>query len=90
MFYETEPWTCSLARSIISRNTIVRNSTSLGSIWQSIRLHYSFQSTGAHFLDFNDILPLPDERSEDLYQRLMAFVEDTLPKSHHGDIQGEA
>ena len=37
---------------IISRNTIVKNSTSLSSIWQSIRLHFGFQSSGAHFLDF--------------------------------------
>jgi hypothetical protein len=34
---------------IISRNTIVKNSTSISSIWQSIRLHYGFQSTEAHF-----------------------------------------
>ncbi|CAG2186669.1 unnamed protein product [Mytilus edulis] len=40
---------------IISRNTIIKNSTSINSIWQSIRLHYGFQSTGGHFLDFNSI-----------------------------------
>ena len=27
---------------IISRNTMVRNSTSLATIWQAIRLHYGF------------------------------------------------
>ena len=31
---------------VISRNTIVKNSTSIKSIWQSIRSHYGFQSTG--------------------------------------------
>ena len=37
---------------IISRNTIVKNSTLLGSIWLPIRLHFGFEATGAHFLDF--------------------------------------
>ena len=59
-------------------------------IWQAIRAHFGFQSTGAHFLDFNDIHLEPDERPEDLYQRLVSFVEDNLLKSndgvrHHGE-----
>ena len=75
---------------IISRNTIVRNSTSIEGIWQSIRLHFGFQCTGAHFLDFCDIRLEADERPEDLYQRLMAFTEDNLVKesggiTHHGE-----
>ena len=37
---------------ISSRNTIVKNSTSLTEIWQSIRLNLGFQSNGSHFLDF--------------------------------------
>ena len=63
---------------VVSRNTIVKNSTSLDSIWQAIRLHFGFQSTGAQFLDLADIGLLPDERPEDLYQRLVAFVDDNL------------
>ena len=59
---------------IISRNTIVKNSTSLESIWQSTRLHFGFQTTGAHFIDFDNIHLEPDERPEDLFQRLMALV----------------
>ena len=35
---------------VISRNTIIKHSTSIKSIWQAIRAHYGFQSTGAHFL----------------------------------------
>ena len=74
---------------VISRNAIVRNSTSLNTIWQTIRAHFGFQSTGAHFLDFNDIHLESDERPEDLYQRLVSFVEDNLLKAnagvrHHG------
>ena len=76
---------------IISRNTIVKNSTSLNQIWQSIRLHYGFQLTGAHFLDLADIKLQSGERPEDLFQRINAFVEDNLLKkdnniSHHGEI----
>ena len=79
---------------IISRNTIVKNSTSLASIWQSIRLHFGFQSTGAHFIDFDKIKLEENERPEDLYQRLTSFVEDNLLRSdgnikHHGEAPSE-
>ena len=54
-----------------------------------IRAHFGFQITGAHFLDFANLHLETDERPEDLYQRLMAFVEDTLLRanslSHHGE-----
>lgn len=73
---------------VISRNVIVKKSSSPEQIWQSIRLHFGFQSSGAHFLDFNDIHSRSDERSEDLYQRLLAFIDDNLIKrggiTHHG------
>ena len=36
---------------VISRSSILKNSTSLNDIWQLIRQHYGFQSSGAHFLD---------------------------------------
>ena len=75
---------------IISRNTLVENSTSIQSIWNTIRQHFGFQITGAHFIDFAEIHLEPNERPEDLYQRLMAFVEDILLKAnsltHHGDL----
>ena len=79
---------------VISRNTIVKTSTSIESIWQAIRMHYGFQSTGAHFIDFADVKLEPGERPEDLYQRLVAFMEDNLLKrdggiTHHGDIPEE-
>ena len=74
---------------VISRNTITKNCTSLNEVWQIIRAHYGFQSNGAHFIDFDDIKMESDDRPEDLYQRLMAFVEDNLLLSnnaitHHG------
>ena len=45
--------------------------------------------TGANLIDFSDIQLAANERPEDLYQRLMAFVEDTLLRTdglcHHGE-----
>ena len=74
---------------VISRSSIVKNSTSISSVWQAIRAHYGFQSTGARFLDFSDIKLEVDERPEGLFQRLMSFTEDNLlvangPITHHG------
>ena len=79
---------------VISRSTITKNSTSIDNIWQSIRAHYGFQSTGAHFIDLMNIKLKVDERPEDLYQRLMAFVEDSLllttsGLNHHGEAPTE-
>lgn len=75
---------------IISRNTIVKNSTCMEDIWQAIRMHFGFQTSGAHFIDFADIKLESEERPEDLYQRLMSFVEDSLlsangPITHNGE-----
>ena len=77
---------------IISRNTIVKSSTSLECIWNAIRLHFGFQATGAHFVDLDEIKLQANEHPEDLYQRLMAFVDDNLLRNggnlthHHEPI----
>ena len=76
---------------IISRNSIIKSSTSLNHIWQTIRQHYGFQKTGAHFLDLADIKLKAGEKPQDLFQRLMAFFEDNLLPSngditHHGTV----
>ena len=76
---------------VISRNTIVKNSTSFTNIWQAIHLHYGFQLTGAHFIDFNAIKLELGECPEDLFQHLQSFIEDNLLKSdssiqHHGEM----
>ena len=52
---------------ILSRNTIVRNASSVSNIWQSIHLHYGFQSTEVNFIDFDTIRLEPDEKPEDLF-----------------------
>ena len=53
-------------------------------IQQIIRLHYGFRTTGAHLIDFATIKLEPLERPEDLYQRLMAFIEDNLLRKDMG------
>ncbi|KAL0153092.1 hypothetical protein M9458_051586, partial [Cirrhinus mrigala] len=73
---------------VISRNTVVKNSTCIDQIWQTIRLHYGFRSTGAHFIDFAAIKLESNEGPEDLYQRLMAFVEDNLLRRDSGITHG--
>ena len=54
----------------------------MGLIWSAIRLHFGFEATGAHSLDSSEILLEHSERPGDLYQRLMAFTEDTLLRSN--------
>ena len=73
---------------VISRSSIVKNSTSISSVWQAIRAHYGFQCTCARFLDSSNIKLEVDERPEDLFQRLMSFTVDNLlvangPVTHH-------
>ena len=80
-------------RYVISRTSLVKNSTSIQLVWNTIRAHFGFQVTGAHFLDFACSHLEADERPEDLFQRLMAFVEDTLLRanrlSHLGEVTTE-
>ena len=75
---------------VISRNSMVKHSTSLNDIWHKIRQHYGFKSSGVHFLDLVNFKRQADERPEDLFRRLMAFFEDNLLSvngglTHHGD-----
>ena len=76
---------------IISRNSIVKISTSINGVWQTIRQHYGLQSTGSRFLDLANISLKPEQRPEDLFQSLMAFIENNLLTTssgitHHGEI----
>ena len=77
--------------TIISRNTIFRNSTSINGVWQVIRQHYGLQSTCSRFLDLANIKLKSDQRPENLYRCLMSFIEDNLLTrasgiTHHGAI----
>ena len=74
---------------VVSRNTIVKTAESLRDIWQRLRQHCGFQSSGAHFLDLSLIKYELYESPEDLFKRIMAFFEDNLLSatgniSHHG------
>ena len=62
----------------MSRSAIVKSFTSLANIWKIIRQHYGFQASGSHLLDFDSIRLEPDERPEDLFQKLSAFINDSL------------
>ena len=64
--------------TIISRNEIIKNSTSLNDIWNKIRQHYGFHTTGSRFLDLTSIRLTAGERPEDLYQKLLSFIDDNL------------
>ena len=74
----------------ISRTMIVKQSISLNDVWQKIREHYGFLSSGAQFLDLSLVKQDPDDGPEDLYQKLFMFFEDNLVKAnglrHNGDV----
>ncbi|VDI80344.1 Hypothetical predicted protein [Mytilus galloprovincialis] len=68
---------------IISRNTIIKNSASINSIWQSIL--YTTDFSLLH------LFGTKDERPEDLFQRLASFIEDNMLRAggnihHHGEV----
>ena len=64
--------------TIISPNQILERSLSLNDIWNKIRQHYGFHTTGAHFLDLASVRLKAGERPEELYQRLVSFIDDSL------------
>ena len=68
----------------INRGTIVKSSISLKSVWKALRQHLGFQANGARVLDLADMSLKPGERPEELYQRLLAFMDDNLMKSDSG------
>ena len=75
---------------IISQSSIVKNSTSISGVWQTIRQHYGLQLTGSRFLDLAIISLKPEQCPEDLFQSLMVFTEDNLLTTssgitHHGE-----
>ena len=61
--------------SVISRNTIVKISTSVNSIWQAIRAHYGFQSTGSHFFKLSSIRLEVDERLDNFIPPVSVFYQ---------------
>ena len=64
--------------TIISRNQIVKSSTSLIDIWDKIRQHYGFHTTGSRFLDLPKIKLSGGDKPEDLFQKLISFMDDNL------------
>ena len=70
--------------TVISRNQIIKESTPLNVIWDKIRQHYGFHTTGSRFLDLSTIRQRPGERAEDLYQTLVSFIDDNLLTNMEG------
>ena len=75
----------------MSQRAIVKSSTSLANVWHIIRQQYGFQASGSHFLEFNSIRLELNEYSEDLFQRLSTFIDDSLLSTdirirHHGSL----
>ena len=68
----------------INRATIIKQSTCLNDVWKAIRLHCGFQANGARVLDLADMALKPGERPQDLFQRLLAFLDDNLMKTDGG------
>ena len=62
--------------TVIARDTIIKKSTSISSVWQSIRQHYGFQKSGSHFLGF----PLAPPRERIVVSRFaFRFVDSYTP-----------
>ena len=64
--------------TVISRSQIIERSTSLNNIWNTLRQHYGFHVTGSRFLDLHSIKLSAGERPEDLFQKLVSFIDDSL------------
>ena len=73
--------TIAILSPLVKRSTIVNDCKCLNDVWQSIRLHYGFNTSGANFLDFSKITLEPEEGNEDLYQRMASFIDDNLLKA---------
>ena len=74
-------------RPVISRNTFVKNSTSMGSIWSAIRLHFGFEATERISLIFQKST---SSTANDLriFTKDLSLLQDNLLRSnsiqHHG------
>ena len=55
---------------VISRNSIIKNSTSISGVWQTIRQHYGLQLTDSRFMDLANISLKPKQRPEELFRIL--------------------
>ena len=70
---------------------IIKNSTSMGSIWDVIRKYYGFQQSETQFMKYSSISWEEGERPERLYQRILAHLQDNLLQNgsklkHDGNI----
>ena len=79
---------------MVSRSLLIKNSNSIENVWQMIRLHYGFQSAGAHFIDFANVrldsgishLGKPVTEDEELSPTLENFLVLTWLQLIHRDL----
>jgi hypothetical protein len=60
---------------------ITENSTSMNSIWLTIRKYYNFKQSESQFMKFTSISREEGERPERLFQRIIAHLQDNLLKT---------
>ena len=72
------------------RTEITTKSTSLASVWKSIRKYYSLQKSEINFLKISRIHREEEERYETLFQRILAHLEDNLITVESGIIHDGA
>ncbi len=71
-------------------NDIVKGSSALEQVWQSIRKYYGFKQSEVQFMKYSAIKLEEGERPERLYQRLIAHLQDNTltkdsPLMYNGD-----
>lgn len=68
---------------LIAPDSIIKYSTCLNDVWQTIRHHYHIETSGAHLPQALSHIQLdPGEQPNDLYERLVTLVEDNLAKAN--------
>lgn len=69
---------------VFIREDIVRNSTSLDSVFKIIRNYYSIKRSETNFMKYLQIVWEPNERPERLYQRLRFHLQSNLLRADDG------
>lgn len=60
------------------QNEVINNSTSIRSVWTTVRAYYGFRQSEATLAKYLLIKQEPDERPERLYYRLLSHIQDNL------------
>lgn len=64
----------------VAPDTIVRETCSLEDVWEKIRAHYNFESSGAQLAGYLTIKLEAGDQPNDLFQNMYSFIEDNLQR----------